>query len=65
MLDNNKFTCYNQFMKSTMTVEEYLNGATVIETKNPWMEYMLSEEYADEIAALIELDCYDGPTGDA
>lgn len=49
-----------------MTSEEYLKGAAVEKIDNSTRgEYYLSEEYADELVALLELDCYDGPTGDA
>ena len=55
-----------------MTSEEFLAGAKVEGIKSDaeltameWNDYRTSEEGFDELVALVEMDCYDGPTGDA
>jgi hypothetical protein len=54
---------------TAMTSEEYLKGArdehTMSTEAAEWNAYRLSEEGFDELMALVEMECYDGPTGDA
>lgn len=51
-----------------MNKEDFLAGCAIVNVNSDssdWNEYYNSEEYFDEIVALMEQECYDGPTGDA
>ena len=55
-----------------MTTEQFLNGRgeTFAErdiriNRERWMAYQGSQEHTDEIEVLMEMDSFDGPTGDA
>lgn len=51
-----------------MTKNEWLAGEeTELQRKirEEWNKYNISQEKIDEIEALLEMECYDGPTGDS
>lgn len=55
-----------------MTKDEFLSGkgetpaeSDKRQARKAWTNYMASDEGIDEIIALMEHGCYDGPTGDA
>jgi hypothetical protein len=54
--------------RNKVTIDEFLSGAETPfqrECREAWNDYNASDESLDELMALMELECYDGPCGDA